>query len=151
MTASEELPAKILRADIKMGLPVVRHKRSQTLLLFKTIRSQELEYLKKERSNILEIDFREIRDLFQDREITSQQDYCELDPLAIGGQENSLRNSINCLGSRHKVLREFSLRQWTHTSGAFYKIEDGRIVPVPFDTPQEVQDSLETSSSVFQT
>ena len=80
------------------------------------------------------------RDLIQDKEITVSK-IIATDPLAIGGQENSLRNSITVWEADIKYYENYLYDNELY-AGAFYKIENGKIVAAPFETPQEVQDSL---------
>ncbi|HVB11592.1 MAG TPA: 3'-5' exonuclease, partial [Nitrososphaerales archaeon] len=107
---------------------------------FSKLPVSELEYLKKARPNIIEIVTVKKRDLIQDKEIEVSK-IVATDPLAIGGQENSLRNAITAWEADIKYYENFLYDNELYV-GAFYKIENGRIVPVPFDTPREVQDSL---------
>lgn len=112
---------------------------------FSKLPVSELEYLKKERSSILEIVPVKKRDLIQDKEITVSK-IVTTDPLAIGGQENSLRNSITAWEADIKYYENFLYDNELYV-GAYYKIENGKIVPVPFETPQEVQESLKRAIS----
>ena len=107
---------------------------------FSKLPVSELLYLKKERSNIIEIIPVKKRDMIQDKEITVSK-IVATDPLAIGGQENSLRNSITAWEADIKYYENYLYDNELY-AGAFYKIENGKIVPAPFETPQEVQDSL---------
>ena len=100
----------------------------------------QLEYLKKERASILEIVPVRKRDLVSDKEITVSK-IVATDPLAIGGQENSLRNAITAWEADIKYYENFLYDNDLYT-GAFYRIEKGKIEPVPFETPKEVQESL---------
>ena len=107
---------------------------------FSKLPPDELAYLKKDRSNILEIVQVKKRDLINDKEILVSK-IVATDPLAIGGQENSLRNSITAWEADIKYYENYLYDNELYV-GAFYKVVDGKIVPVPFETPQEVQDSL---------
>ncbi|MGH2638040.1 MAG: DNA-directed DNA polymerase I, partial [Rhabdochlamydiaceae bacterium] len=100
----------------------------------------ELQYLKKERSNIIEVVPVTKRDLIEDRQITVSK-IIATDPLAIGGQENSLRNAITVWEADIKYYENFLYDSELYV-GAYYKIENGKILPAPFETPKEVQDSL---------
>ena len=100
----------------------------------------QLEYLKKERASILEIVPVRKRDLVSDKEITVSK-IVATDPLAIGGQENSLRNAITAWEADIKYYENFQYDNDLYT-GDFYRIEKGKIEPVPFETPKEVQESL---------
>ena len=100
----------------------------------------ELEYLKKERSNILDVVSVKKLDLIQDKEIEVSK-IIATDPLAIGGNEGSLRNAMPMWEADIKYYENFLYDNELY-AGAFYKIEKGKIVAVPFDTPKEVQESL---------
>ena len=112
---------------------------------FSKLPVSELEFLKKERTSILEIVPVKKRDLIQDKEITVSK-IVTTDPLAIGGQDNSLRNSITAWEADIKYYENFLYDNELYV-GAFYKIQDGKIIPVPFETPQEVQESLKRAIS----
>jgi DNA polymerase elongation subunit (family B) len=100
----------------------------------------DLLYLKKERSNILDIIPIKKRDLIHDKEITVSK-IITSDPLAIGGQENSLRNAITAWEADIKYYENYLYDNGLYM-GAFYKIQNGQLTPAPFDTPPEVQESL---------
>ena len=112
---------------------------------FSKLPVSELEFLKKERTSILEIVPVKKRDLIQDKEISVSK-IVTTDPLAIGGQDNSLRNSITAWEADIKYYENFLYDNELYV-GAFYKIQDGKIIPVPFETPQEVQESLKRAIS----
>jgi DNA polymerase I len=63
------------------------------------------------------------------------------DPLAIGGQEKSLRNKMTCWEADIKYYENY-LYDTGLLVGAHYRIESGEIKAVPFETPKEVRDSL---------
>lgn len=100
----------------------------------------ELEHLKRERTNILDIVPVKKRDLIKDEEIIVSK-IIATDPLAIGGQDSSLRNSITAWEADIKYYENFLYDNELYV-GAYYKIENGNIVPAPFETPLEVEDSL---------
>ena len=107
---------------------------------FSKLPVSELEYLKKERSSIIDISSVEKLDLIQDKKITVSK-IVATDPLAIGGNEASLRNALNVWEADIKYYENFLYDNELYV-GAFYKIEKGKIIAVPFDTPKEVQESL---------
>ncbi|HZW58526.1 MAG TPA: DNA-directed DNA polymerase I [Nitrososphaerales archaeon] len=100
----------------------------------------DLAYLKKERPNIIDIVPVKKHDLIADSEITVSK-IIATDPLAIGGQDNSLRNAIPAWEADIKYYENFLYDSELYV-GAFYQIKNGKIEPVPFDTPQEVKDSF---------
>lgn len=104
-----------------------------------------LEYLVKERPNISKIETVTKRDLLSDTDIPVSKIVAS-DPLAIGGQENSLRNVITCWEADIKYYENFLYDSELYV-GAYYKIEAGKIKPAPYDTPKEVQESLKRTLS----
>lgn len=107
---------------------------------FSKLQVKELEHLKKERSNILDIVPVKKLDLIRDEEIFVSKIVAS-DPLAIGGNESSLRNAMPMWEADIKYYENFLYDNELYV-GAFYKIENGKIIPVPFETPREVQESL---------
>ena len=105
----------------------------------------ELEYLVKERSNIIGIETVRKRDLISDTEIPVSK-IIATDPLAIGGQDNSLRNVITAWEADIKYYENFLYDSELYI-GAYYQIENGEIKPVPFNTPPEVRESLRRTLS----
>ncbi|MHB8568333.1 MAG: 3'-5' exonuclease, partial [Nitrososphaerales archaeon] len=101
---------------------------------------EKLQYLKKERSNIIAIESVKKRDLISDTEINVSK-IVATDPLAIGGQDNSLRNVITAWEADIRYYENFLYDQELYV-GAYYQIEKDKIKPVPFETPTEVQESL---------
>ncbi len=100
----------------------------------------DLRYLLKERSNLERIVTVPKYDPLSDKEINVSKIIAK-DPLAIGGQENSLRNAINCWEADIKYYENY-LYDNGLVVGAYYRIIDGKIIPVPFTVPREVEESL---------
>jgi DNA polymerase, archaea type len=100
----------------------------------------ELEHLRKERDNILKIELVQKYEPISDKIIPVSKIIAR-DPLAIGGQESSLRNTMPLWEADIKYYENF-LYDNGLLVGAFYKIKNGKIEPVPFETPKEVQESL---------
>ncbi len=105
----------------------------------------ELEHLKSERSNIIAIESIEKHEPISDRNIQVSK-IIATDPLAIGGQENSLRNSMTLWEADIKYYENFIYDKGLYV-GAYYKISGGEIKPIPFETPKEVQESLKRTIS----
>ncbi|MDA4111493.1 MAG: hypothetical protein OK439_03075, partial [Thaumarchaeota archaeon] len=100
----------------------------------------DLAYLLKERSNLEKIETVLKYDPLSDKEISVSKIIAK-DPLAIGGQDTSLRNAMNCWEADIKYYENY-LYDKGLVVGAHYNINNGKIEPVPFDMPKEVQDSL---------
>lgn len=100
----------------------------------------DLTYLLKARSNLEKIEtVKKYEPLsFQEIEVSK---IVAKDPLAIGGQEGSLRNEINCWEADIKYYENY-LYDKGLVVGAHYNISDGKIEPVPFSVPKEVEESL---------
>ncbi len=107
---------------------------------FSKQQEQDLRYLLKERPNLERIETVSKYEPLSDQEIRVSKIIAK-DPLAIGGQENSLRNAINCWEADIKYYENY-LYDNGYVVGAYYRIVDGKIEPVPFDTPKEVEESL---------
>ncbi len=105
----------------------------------------ELFHLKKERESITGI-VSEMRYNPLADEMIAVSKIITTDPLAIGGQEKSLRNSMTCWEADIKYYENF-LYDTNLLVGAYYKISNGVIEPVPFETPREVQESLRKTIS----
>ena len=107
---------------------------------FSKLPSLELQYLLKERPNLDRIETVKKYEPLSDKEIEVSKIIAK-DPLAIGGQDTSLRNAMNCWEADIKYYENY-LYDKGLVVGAHYNIKDGKIEPVPFDMPKEVQDSL---------
>jgi DNA polymerase I len=101
---------------------------------------QELEHLKSERSNITRIESVDKYEPITDQHIKVSK-IITSDPLAIGGTESGLRNSMTLWEADIKYYENFIYDKELYV-GAYYKIRNGVIEPVPFETPREVQESL---------
>ncbi len=64
------------------------------------------------------------------------------DPLAIGGGQNSIRDKITAWEADIKYYENYIYDKGLLV-GTFYKIKNGIVEPVPFDTPPEVQSALQ--------
>lgn len=102
--------------------------------------ASELEYLKRGRDNILGVETVEKYEPISDKMISVSKIIAR-DPLAIGGQDTSLRNKLVLWEADIKYYENF-LYDNGLLVGTFYKIREGKLEPVPFETPREVQDSL---------
>ena len=100
----------------------------------------ELTYLLKERSNLEKIETVQKYEPLSDKEIDVSKIIAK-DPLAIGGQDVSLRNEISCWEADIKYYENY-LYDKGLVVGAHYRINDGKIEPVPFNVPKEVEESL---------
>ncbi|HYB03978.1 MAG TPA: 3'-5' exonuclease, partial [Nitrososphaerales archaeon] len=100
----------------------------------------ELRHLLKERSNLERIDTVIKYEPLTDKEIKVSKIVAK-DPLAIGGQEASLRNDLSCWEADIKYYENY-LYDNGLVVGAHYRINDGKIEPVPFNMPKEVEESL---------
>jgi DNA polymerase elongation subunit (family B) len=100
----------------------------------------DLKYLLKERSNLERIETVTKYEPLSDKEISVSKIVAK-DPLAIGGQETSLRNDLNCWEADIKYYENY-LYDNGLVVGAHYSINDGKIEPVPFNMPKEVEESL---------
>ncbi len=100
----------------------------------------DLRYLLRERSNLERIETVSKYEPLSDREIKVSKIIAK-DPLAIGGQDSSLRNAINCWEADIKYYENY-LYDNGLVVGAHYKIINGKIEPVPFNMPKEVEESL---------
>ncbi|MDA4129330.1 MAG: hypothetical protein OK457_01030 [Thaumarchaeota archaeon] len=100
----------------------------------------ELMHLLKERSNLERIETVKKYEPISDKEIEVSQIIAK-DPLAIGGQDTSLRNAMSLWEADIKYYENF-LYDKGLVVGAHYNIHNGKIEPVPFDMPKEVQESL---------
>ncbi len=100
----------------------------------------ELRHLLKERSNLEKIETITKYEPLSDKEIPISKIVAK-DPLAIGGQETSLRNDLNCWEADIKYYENY-LYDNGLVVGAHYRITNGKIEPVPFNMPKEVEESL---------
>jgi DNA polymerase, archaea type len=100
----------------------------------------ELRHLLKERSNLERIETVTKYEPLSDKEIQVSKIVAK-DPLAIGGQETSLRNALNCWEADIKYYENY-LYDNGLVVGAHYRINNGKIEPVPFNVPKEVEESL---------
>jgi len=100
----------------------------------------DLKYLLKQRSNLERIETVSKYEPLSDKEISVSKIVAK-DPLAIGGQDNSLRNEISCWEADIKYYENY-LYDNGLVVGAHYSIKNGKIEPVPFDVPKEVEESL---------
>lgn len=107
--------------------------------------ASSLQYLLKERDNVLGIETVEKYEPISDRNIQVSKIIAK-DPLAIGGQDASLRNKLQLWEADIKYYENF-LYDKGLLVGAFYKIVEGQLESVPFETPKEVQDSLRKTLS----
>jgi DNA polymerase I len=101
---------------------------------------ESLQYLTKQRGDITNIEPVEKYEPLSDQKMRVSK-IVATDPLAIGGQEKSLRNQITCWEADIKYYENF-LYDRGLLVGAHYRISKGKIEPVPYDTPKEVQESL---------
>ncbi len=102
--------------------------------------AKQLQRELKGRDNIVEIRTVQKQDLLSDSLINVSQ-IVATDPLAIGGQDNSLRNAITVWEADIKYYENY-IYDRGFLVGAFYKIRNSKIESVPFETPNEVQESL---------
>ncbi|MHB1908279.1 MAG: DNA-directed DNA polymerase I [Nitrososphaerales archaeon] len=100
-----------------------------------------LRELLKGRDNILDISTVTRYDPLTDSDIQISK-IVATDPLAIGGQDNSLRNSIPVWEADIKYYENY-IYDNSLLVGTFYTIKNGKIESVPFETPKEVQLALE--------
>jgi DNA polymerase, archaea type len=101
---------------------------------------EQLLYLLKERSDLEGIETVEKYEPVSDKKIFVSKIVAK-DPLAIGGKETSLRNSLNLWEADIKYYENY-LYDNGFVVGAYYNIENSKIKPVPFQMPKEVQESL---------
>ncbi len=101
---------------------------------------ESLLHLIEDRDDITGIESVEKYDPLTDRKIVVSK-IIATDPLAIGGQEKSLRNKMTCWEADIKYYENY-LYDTGLLVGAHYRIESGEIKAVPFETPKEVRDSL---------
>ncbi len=94
----------------------------------------------KGRENIVDVIPVKKKDLLSDREIEVSQ-IIATDPLAIGGQEKSLRNDLTLWEADIKYYENFAYDKGL-LFGAYYKISKGVIQPDPYETPKEVREAL---------
>ncbi|MCX8191347.1 MAG: hypothetical protein N3F06_00890, partial [Nitrososphaerales archaeon] len=102
---------------------------------------EELEYLK-DRADIVNLEIEEKIDLLNDSKIKVTK-IIATDPLAIGGSpsEKSIRNVIEAWEADIKYYENF-LYDKNLLVGAYYEIKDSRIVPVDYEIPKVVYESL---------
>ena len=100
-----------------------------------------LKELLKGRDNIVDISTVMRYDPLTDSDIQISK-IVATDPLAIGGQDNSLRNAIPVWEADIKYYENY-IYDNALLVGTFYTIKNGKIESVPFETPKEVQLALE--------
>lgn len=94
----------------------------------------------KGRANILDVVSVRKKDLLADKEIEVSQ-IIAADPLAIGGQDRSLRNEMTLWEADIKYYENYAYDHGL-LFGAYYRINKGVIQATPFETPKEVGESL---------
>jgi DNA polymerase elongation subunit (family B) len=93
------------------------------------------------RNDILEIKTVEKYEPLSDSKIRVSQ-IVTTDPLAIGGGQNSIRDLITAWEADIKYYENYIYDKGLLV-GTFYRVRNGQVEPVPFDTPSEVQAALQ--------
>jgi DNA polymerase I len=93
------------------------------------------------RNDVLEIRTVEKYEPLSDSNIKLSQ-IITTDPLAIGGGQNSIRDVITAWEADIKYYENYIYDKGLLV-GTFYRIKNGLVEPVPFETPSEVQIALQ--------
>jgi DNA polymerase I len=93
------------------------------------------------RNDVLDIKVVEKYEPLTDSQVKVSQ-IITTDPLAIGGGQNSIRDLITAWEADIKYYENY-IYDKALLVGTFYKIKNGQLEPVPFNTPNEVQTALQ--------
>ena len=102
---------------------------------------EELDFLS-DRDDVLKIETHKKHDTLNDSEISVSKIIVS-NPLAIGGTDRSIRNSIDTWESDIKYYENY-LYDMSLIVGKYYKIEDGKIEPQELEISDEVRLALKS-------
>jgi len=101
---------------------------------------EEVEFLKA-RNDVIDIVDETKHDLLADRDVTVRK-IITTDPLAIGGGNDSIRDKITAWEADIKYYENYTYDRGLKM-GTYYRVSDGRVIPVKLDVPERVSRSLE--------